>query len=55
MLGDRFEYRGRGRELLIGFLLVLVMLAAWAGLMWLLWSQVFHEKPFASFGFRNTR
>ena len=50
ILGDRFEYRGRGRELLIGFLLALVMLAGWAGLMWLAWVHVFHEKPFASFG-----
>ena len=37
ILGDRFEYRGRGRELLIGFLLALLMLAAWGGLMWLVW------------------
>ncbi len=50
ILGDRFEYRGRGRELLIGFLLAVVMLAAWAGLMWLIWIKVFHEKPFANFG-----
>ena len=50
VLGDRFEYRGRGRELLIGFLLVLLMLAAWGGLMWLVWVEVFHERPFQSFG-----
>jgi uncharacterized membrane protein YjgN (DUF898 family) len=50
VLGDRFEYRGRGKELLIGFLLVLLMLAAWAGLMWLVWVEVFHERPFQSFG-----
>jgi uncharacterized membrane protein YjgN (DUF898 family) len=50
VLGDRFEYRGRGLELLIGFLLVLVMLAAWGGAMWLVWVYVFREKPFASFG-----
>jgi uncharacterized membrane protein YjgN (DUF898 family) len=50
ILGDRFEYRGRGRELLIGFLLAVLLLAAWGGLMWLLWIHVFHEKPFASFG-----
>lgn len=50
ILGDRFEYRGRGRELLIGFLLAVVLLAAWAGLMYLAWIYVFHEKPFASFG-----
>jgi uncharacterized membrane protein YjgN (DUF898 family) len=50
ILGDRFEYRGRGRELLFGFLLALLMLAAWGGLMWLVWVHVFHERPFASFG-----
>src|SRR5213595_1121886 len=50
ILGDRFEYRGLGRELLFGFLLAVVMLAAWIGLMWLVWIYVFHEKPFASFG-----
>ena len=50
ILGDRFEYRGRGRELLIGFLLAVLMLAAWAGLMWLVWVYVFHERPFANFG-----
>ena len=50
ILGDRFEYRGRGRELLIGFLLALLMLAVWGGLMWLVWIYLFHEKPFASFG-----
>ena len=50
ILGDRFECCGRGRELLIGFLLAVVMLACWAGLMWLVWIYVFHERPFASFG-----
>lgn len=50
VLGDRFEYRGRGRELLIGFLLALLMVAVWIGLMWLVWLYVFHEKPAASFG-----
>ena len=50
ILGDRFEYRGRGRELLIGFLLALLLIAAWGGLMWLVWINVFHEKPVASFG-----
>ena len=50
ILGDRFEYRGRGRELLIGFLLALLLLAGWGGLMWLVWIHVFHEKPFAEFG-----
>jgi uncharacterized membrane protein YjgN (DUF898 family) len=50
VLGDRFEYRGRGRELLIGFLLALLLIAAWGGLMWLVWIHVFHEKPIATFG-----
>src|SRR5687768_5374243 len=38
ILGDRFEYRGRGIELLIGFVLVLVLIGLWAGLIWLLWE-----------------
>lgn len=50
ILGDRFEYRGRGRELLIGFLFALLLVVAWGGLMWLVWRFVFHEKPLASFG-----
>lgn len=50
VLGDRFEYRGRGVELFIGFVLVLLIVAAWGGLMYLVWIHVFHEKPFASFG-----
>ncbi len=50
VLGDRFEYRGRGLELMIGFLLALLMLAVWAGIVWLVWVHVFHERPFASFG-----
>ena len=50
VLGDRFEYRGRGRELMIGFLLALLLIAAWAGLMYVVWIYVFHQKPFASFG-----
>ena len=50
VLGDRFEYRGRGRELLIGFLLALLVVGIWSGLMYLVWLYVFHEKPFATFG-----
>ena len=50
VLGDRFEYRGRGIELMIGFLLALLLVAAWSGLMYLVWLYVFHEKPFATFG-----
>ncbi len=50
VLGDRFEYRGRGIELMIGFVLALLVVAAWSGLMYLVWLYVLHEKPFASFG-----
>jgi uncharacterized membrane protein YjgN (DUF898 family) len=50
VLGDRFEYRGRGIELMIGFLLALLLVAAWSGLMYLVWLYVFHEKPFATVG-----
>ena len=50
ILGDRFEYRGRGIELMVGFVLALLMLAGWGGLMYLVWIYVFHERPFASFG-----
>ena len=50
ILGDRYEYRGRGIELMVGFVLALLMIAGWGGLMYLVWIYVFHEKPFASFG-----
>jgi uncharacterized membrane protein YjgN (DUF898 family) len=30
--------------------MVLLIIAAWGGLMYLVWIYVFHEKPFASFG-----
>lgn len=50
ILGDRFEYRGRGLELFIGFLLVLLVLAGLAGGMYLFWRFVLHSRPFASFG-----
>ena len=53
ILGDRFEYRGRGIELLIGFVLVLAMLGVWAGLMWLVWEFVFHETTLPGMGFLN--
>lgn len=45
ILGDRFEYRGRGRELLFGFLFVLVLLAMWFGLIWALWYFRLREHP----------
>ena len=38
VLGDRFEYRGRGLELMIGFLLVLLMLGIYGGLLWAFWE-----------------
>jgi uncharacterized membrane protein YjgN (DUF898 family) len=49
VLGDRFEYRGRGRELLIGFLFVLLVLAGLGGLMYLIWAYGFDEQPFSTF------
>ncbi len=53
ILGDRFEYRGRGVELLIGFVLVLVMIGLWAGLIWLVLEFVFHEQTAPGVGFLN--
>ena len=50
ILGDRFEYRGRGVELMVGCVLVLLVLAGWGGLMYGVWRLFLHEKPFASFG-----
>src|SRR5215218_28096 len=50
ILDDRFEYRGRGIELMVGFVLALLMIAGWGGLMYLVWIYVFHERPLASFG-----
>lgn len=38
VLGDRFEYRGRGLELFVGFVIVLLVLAAWGGALWLAWT-----------------
>src|SRR3954462_14394997 len=53
ILGDRFEYRGCGVELLIGFVLVLAMLGVWAGLMWLLWEFGIETHAIPGFGFMN--
>jgi uncharacterized membrane protein YjgN (DUF898 family) len=50
ILGDRFEYRGRGIELFLGFVFVLVLLGLWAGLMWLVWEFVFHESTLPGMG-----
>jgi len=53
ILGDRFEYRGRGIELFLGFVLVLLMLGVWAGLMWLVWEFAFHGQTLPGMGFLN--
>ena len=53
ILGDRFEYRGRGIELFLGFVLVLLLIALWAGLMWLIWQLAFHGKTLPGLGFLN--
>ncbi len=50
ILGDRFEYRGRGLELFIGFILVLLILGAWGGLMWLLWHFAIEGRGVQGFG-----
>jgi uncharacterized membrane protein YjgN (DUF898 family) len=49
ILDDRFEYRGRGIELMIGFLLVLLIVAALGGSMYLAWAYGFDGKPASSF------
>lgn len=49
ILDDRFEYRGRGIELMIGFLLVLLIVAALGGTMYLTWAYGFDERPISSF------
>ncbi|CAN5136656.1 hypothetical protein BH10PSE6_BH10PSE6_58920 [soil metagenome] len=53
ILGDRFEYRGRGIELLIGFVLVLVVIGLWAGAMWLIWEFAFAGHSIPGMGFLN--
>lgn len=53
ILGDRFEYRGRGIELFIGFVFVLLILGAWAGLVWLAWQHWFSHQAIPGFGFLN--
>ena len=50
VLGDRFEYRGRGLELFIGFVLVLLILGAWGGLVWLAWHFAIEPKAIQGFG-----
>ncbi len=43
ILGDRFEYRGRGLELFIGFVLVLLILIGLVGGVWLAWALWLHD------------
>ena len=43
ILGDRLEYRGRGLELFIGFLIVLAVLAIWGGVVWFIWDQTLKD------------
>jgi uncharacterized membrane protein YjgN (DUF898 family) len=50
VLGDRFEYRGRGIELFIGFILVLLILAIWGGLLWLVWHFAIARRALPGFG-----
>ena len=44
VLGDRFEYRGRGIELMVGFLIVLAILIVWAGVIWAIWHFGLHDR-----------
>ncbi|MCW5733311.1 MAG: DUF898 family protein [Enhydrobacter sp.] len=53
VLGDRFEYRGRGIELLIGFVLVLVVIALWAAAIWLIQEFAFAGQSIPGVGFLN--
>ncbi len=44
VLDDRFEYRGRGLELFIGFIIVLLIVLALAGGVWLGWALLLSDK-----------
>ena len=50
ILGDRFEYRGRGLELLIGFLIVVAILGVWAGAIWAIWRYGLHRQTMPGLG-----
>jgi uncharacterized membrane protein YjgN (DUF898 family) len=43
ILGDRFEYRGRGIELFMGFVIVLVMVGVWGVAVWAGWKYLLDE------------
>ncbi|HYC66279.1 MAG TPA: DUF898 family protein, partial [Reyranellaceae bacterium] len=51
ILGDRFEYRGRGLELFLGFIIVLLSLGLWGGLIWAAWKYVFDGSLPGNMGF----
>jgi len=44
ILGDRFEYRGRGLELFIGFAIVLSIALLVGGLIWIAWDHLPADK-----------
>ena len=50
LLGDRLEYRGRGRELFFGFVLALLVVAVWAGVVWLIWHFTLRHDPVPGLG-----
>jgi len=50
LLGDRFEYRGRGLELMVGFLMVMAILGAWAGAVWTVWRFALHRQAVPGLG-----
>ncbi len=53
ILGDRFEYRGRGIELMVGFLMVLAILGLWAGIVWAIWHFVLRDQSLPGFSLVN--
>jgi len=53
VLGDRFEYRGRGIELMVGFLVVLAVLSVWAGIVWTIWHFGLHDRALPGLGLTN--
>ena len=44
ILGDRFEYRGRGLELFLGFVLAILLIATLLGGLWLGWTLLMSER-----------